>query len=124
MTDQSTQTWLVEDQLCQLADLGDDQPDTALIHAWYDEVAISYQYVRCSVPVTEAGPGTATFALARDGYTCLQCDDKSPSAAECIKHFVTKHSIQVGDYFVCCYPLAQGTKCNKVTASVVLRKFL
>ena len=119
MTAQSTQTWLAEDQNCQLADLGDDRPDTVLIHAWYDEVAIPHQYPCYSVPVTEAGPGSVAVTLVRDGYTCILCDEKSSSIDEGTKHFVTSHSHRVGTHFVCYYPLGRGTKCNKVIISLV-----
>ena len=119
MTAKSTQTWLAEDQNCQLADLGGGQPDTVLVHAWYDEVALSHQYPYYSVPVTVAGPGNVELALVRDGYICILCDDKSSSVDECTKHFVTAHSHKVGNHFVCCYPLGRGTKCNKVIVSLV-----
>ena len=124
MSTKATQTWIVEDAVCQLADLGDDRPDTAVIDAYYEEAAIIHRYVRCTVPVTPEGPGPVTLDLASHGYTCINCDEfKSSLVAECIKHFVVAHSMQVGSFFVCRYPLARGATCSKVIVSLVLGSF-
>ena len=117
----STQTWLYQDEVCQLGTMAeeveDDQPLTAVIHATYDEVALRHWSLTYHVPV-DFGP--VTISRQRAGYECVSCSHITVSWASCVRHYVLTHSTKRGSDFVCSYPVGSGSTCNKVSPELSL----